>query len=96
MELRQGWGGAGVTSRSPLVMDSSSTRNCKSSTFLQGETGLSGPDSERWAAPQGGQGGARPPASAQAQGRHRPRVTVIGAEPPGNLQPSQGPARALL
>lgn len=52
VELGQGRGGAGVTSRSPLVMDSSSTRNCKSSTFLQGETGLSGLGSERWAVPQ--------------------------------------------
>lgn len=41
-----------ITSRSPLVMDSSSTRNCKSSTFLQGERGLSRLGSEPWASPR--------------------------------------------
>lgn len=40
-----------VTSRSPLVMDSSSTRNCRSSTFLRGERELSGLCPDRWASP---------------------------------------------
>lgn len=40
-----------VTSRSPLVMDSSSTRNCRSSTFLWRERELSGLCSVRWASP---------------------------------------------
>lgn len=64
-----GWGGPStITSRSPLVMDSSSTRNCRSSTFLQGERGLSELHPEGWALPS--QQWQREPRPQVAQSPH--------------------------
>ena len=78
MRSEAGRGGPlAITSRSPLVMDSSSTRNCRSSTFLQGETGLSARRPERWASPSDGRDG-RGHQVLRPRRRHCPRVMADG------------------
>lgn len=76
---KPGAGPLTVTSRSPLVMDSSSTRNCRSSTFLRRERGLSGLCPGRWASPsQQWQTGEATDAQTLSQwSRHLPEATWL-------------------